>query len=139
MLHTWRHVDFNQPRVEVLINHEIIPYKFTVALSSINEALAASDCPYDNILNFLQNLIPIVLSNKGNKLTFFPHAFINNKIFIVLLNRVVGKVLKSVVDVVKGVIVCTKSHIAFIIEPYFGRVVVLNEDPLSDVKLLSSN
>lgn len=44
---------------------------------------------------------------------------------------------KSVVDVVQWKLVCAKPDVAFIVEPYFGWIEILDEDPLPDVELLA--
>lgn len=45
----------------------------------------------------------------------------------------------SVVDVIQGKLIATKSHIALVIEPYFGRIEILDENPLPDVKFFALN
>jgi deoxyhypusine synthase len=42
-----------------------------------------------------------------------------------------------VVNVVQGELISTETDIALIVEPYLRRTVVLDKNPLSDVKLFS--
>lgn len=47
--------------------------------------------------------------------------------------------LESIMNVIERVIVCTKSDIAFVIKPNFGRIVILDVNPLPDVKLFPTD
>jgi hypothetical protein len=139
VLHTGRHVNLNKPGIEVLINHKVIPDKLTTTLPAIRKSLTTLNRPHNNVLYFLNNLFPSLLANKGNKLTFLPHTFINNEILVVLLNGVVRQMLKSVMNVVQRVIISAESNVTLVIKPNFGRIVILNMDPLADIELFASN
>ena len=139
VLHAGWHVNLNQPRVQVFINHEIIPNKFTISLSSICEPFATLYRPHNNVLNLFNDFVPCLFANKGNELTLFPHTFVNDQILIVLLDGVVSQVLEPIVNVVKGVIISTEPDVTFVIKPDFGWIVILYMDPLPDIELFTTN
>lgn len=139
VFHARRHIDFNQPRIQVLVNHKIIPNKFTISLSSHNETLTTLDGPNNYVFHFLDDFVPTLLSYKVDELRLFPHAFVHDKVFVVLLNRVVSQMLEPVTDVIKRVVIGTEPDVTLVIEPYFGWIVILNADPLPDVELFTSD
>ena len=53
----------------------------------------------------------------------------------VLLDGVVGEVGESVVNVVQVVLLVCEAEVALVVEPYFGWVEVLNDDPLPNIEL----
>lgn len=61
-----------------------------------------------------------------HELTLFPHRFLSVVLLGMFLNAVIGKMHKSVVDVVEGILIVRKTEVTFLVEPYFGRIEVLD-------------
>lgn len=76
VLHAWRHVNLDEPRVVILVYHKIIPDKLNVALSAIKEAFARLDGPHYYVPHLLLNLLPLVISEELNQLGLSPHALV---------------------------------------------------------------
>ena len=137
MLHAWAHVDLDQPRVEILIDHEIITHKFTRAFLCHHMAFTTFNTPDHNVLNFLLSFQPFVRTHVFSQFLHRPHTFLNISLFVVLLHTIVCQMDMPVVNVVEREVISAKSRIALIIKPYFGRVEILDKDPLADVELLT--
>lgn len=137
MVHTRTHVDLYNPRIQILINHKIIPNHLEKTSLPSNTPFTSLDTPYNNILNFLLNNSPFLLPNILTKSFHIPHSVIKHSCFMVLLDWVVSQMHKFVMNIVKTIIITTKSKVALFIEPDYRRIVVLNKHPLSYVKFFT--
>lgn len=68
------------------------------------------------------------------KLGHLPHTLLDFTFFIVFLDGIVGEMDEPVVDVIQGVVVHWEAEVAFLVEVDFCGAVVLDENPLSDIK-----
>ena len=57
----------------------------------------------------------------------------------IFLDAVIREMRETIIDVVQRILIVSKAKIALLIEPYFGRGEVLDEDPLPDIELPSLN
>lgn len=143
IVHCRTHIDLNQPRIQVLVNHEVVANQLKTVPPGRNASLTALNTPHNNISDFLLDCFPPILANVLSKLTHRPHVSWNlsllAKFMVVLLDRVIREVDISVVDVLETVELGAEPDVALFVEPYFGRVEVLNENPLSYVKFTIMN
>ena len=126
VVHAGTHVDLNQPRVQLLVDHEVVTDQLTGPLFAHHVPLAALDAPDHNVLDLLLDLEPVVGPDCVCEFGHGPHALVDVALLVVLLDAVVGEVDVSVVDVVEGEVVGAKPHVALVVEPYLGRIVVLD-------------
>ena len=70
-----------------------------------------------------------------------PHGFLEavfklclGKVFVVLLNRVVGEMSKLVCYFGLVVVLDAKATVELSVHPNFGRIVIFDQDPLSNVE-----
>lgn len=90
MVHSGTHVDLDNPRVQVLIYHEIIANHLKKPFFSSNTSLASFDTPDNDIFDFFLNIFPIFSSYKLTESFHVPHGIIDGGIFMMFLNGVVG-------------------------------------------------
>lgn len=135
MVHAGTHVDLDDPRVQVLVDHEVVTHHFEETLLPSNRPLATLDAPHYDALHLLLDGPPSFLTDKLHKSLHFPHTLVNDCILVVLLDGVVGEVHELVIDIIEGVVVAAKPEVALLVEPDDGWVEVLNQHPLSDVEL----
>ena len=106
---------------------------------------SADDSRNDDFFHFLSDWFErpfgIIGLNEFSELFLGPHAFFKavfklslGEIFVVLLNGVVSEMGKLVGDFGLIVVFNTEATIELSIHPYFRRIVVFNQDPLSYVE-----
>lgn len=100
MVHAGAHIDFNDPWIQVFVNHKVIANHLKKSLLASHRTLTTLDTPYDDTLHLILDGLPLLRPNKLNKSPHLPHALINHRIFVVLLNGVIGEMHEFVVDVV---------------------------------------
>lgn len=134
VVHAWTHVDLNQPRIQVLVNHEVVPNQLSRPLLADDMPLAALDAPDHNIFHLLLNDPPLLEAQPLRELPHLPHRLLCIVLLGVLLDAVVGQVREPVVDVVEGVLVVGEAQVALLVEPDARRREVLDGHPLADVE-----
>lgn len=100
VVHARTHVDLYQPRIQVLINHEVIPHQLSRPLLANHMPLATLNTPNHNILHLLLNNLPLLQPQPLRKLPHLPHRLLRIVLLRVLLDAVIGQMRKSIVDVV---------------------------------------
>lgn len=100
-------------------------------------SFTAFDAPNYYVFDLLLNFFPFIFSQPLCELVHVPHWFLRTVLLGVFLDGVVCEVCEAVVDVVEREVIVGEAKIALLIEPYFRRIEVLNEHPLSDIKLSS--
>lgn len=137
MVHAGTHVYFDDPRVQVLVDHEVVADHFEEPLFTSDTSFARLDAPHNNVLYLFLDNFPLVVPDIVTKSLHFPHSIVDDCSFVMLLDGVVGQVHKLVLDVVKAIVIGTKTEVTLFIEPNHRRVKVFDQDPLSDVKFLT--
>lgn len=137
MVHAWTHVDLNDPGVEILIYHEIIAYHLKESLFACDTSFAGFDAPNYNIFYFFLDDFPFIKSYIIAKGFHVPHAVVDNCGFVILLDGIVGEMHEFVMNVVETILVAAKTKVALFVKPDNWRIVVLDENPLSDVKFFT--
>lgn len=137
MVHARAHVYLYYPRVQVFINHEVVPNHLKEPLLACYTALTRFYTPHDDIFDLLLDVVPVFFTDVVAKGLHVPHAVVDDCLLMVLLNGVVGEVHEFVVDVVKTIVVAAEAEIALFVEPDDWGIVVFNEYPLPDIKLLA--
>ena len=137
MVHARTHVYLNDPGIQILIDHEIVPDHLKKPSFASHTPFASLDAPNDDIFYFLLDNFPFLNSNILAKSFHIPHAVLNGSRLVILLDGIVREMLKLIVNVVETVLVSAKPQVAFFVKPNDWRIVVLDEHPLSDIKFLS--
>ena len=126
MIHTWTHVYLNDPRIQVLVDHKVIANHLKESSFASNTTFTSLDTPNNNIFNFFLNNFPLFFSNKLTKSLHIPHTLINNSSFMIFLNRIIRQMHKFIMNIVKTIVITTKSKITLLIKPYYRRIVILD-------------
>lgn len=100
MVHAGTHIDFDDPGVEVFVDHEVVADHLEEALLASHGPLTTLDAPDDDALHLLLQHPPLLLPHIFHECPHLPHALLNNRILVVLLDGVVGQVHELVVDIV---------------------------------------
>jgi hypothetical protein len=137
VVHAGAHIDLDDPRVQILVDHEIVAHHFEKTLFTGHTPFAAFYTPDYNTFHFVLNYLPFLESDVVDKSLHFPHTLIDNCIFVVFLDGVVGQMHKFVVNVIKRILIATKTKVAFFIEPYNWRVEIFDQHPLADVEFFT--
>ena len=137
VIHAWAHIDLDDPRVKILIYHEIITNHLKKSFFASDTPLTSFNTPNYNIFNLFLYDLPFILSNKLAKSLHIPHGIFDSGSFMMFLDGVVGKVHEFIVNIVQIKLVTAKSDIALLIKPYNWRVVIFYENPLSDIKFFA--
>jgi hypothetical protein len=138
VIHSWRHVDLYQPRVQLVVDHEVIAHELTAVAPGRNTAFTALDAPDYDVLDALLYVAPLITPNMVSELVHGPHVAWNFSLVelrTVFLDRVVCEMDVAVVDVLQRVALSAEAHVALIVEPHLGWVKVLNEYPLPNIEL----
>lgn len=73
VVHAGTHVDFDEPGVEVFVDHKVIAYQFHRALLADDVPLAALNAPNHNILHLLLHYLPLLSAQPFCELPHLPH------------------------------------------------------------------
>lgn len=73
VVHTRAHIDLDEPRVKILIDHEIVANQFHRPLLPNDVPLAALDAPNHDVLDLLLDRPPFLLPEPTRKLSHVPH------------------------------------------------------------------
>ena len=143
MFHRWRWIDFNQPRIQIFINHQIIAEKFKRPLLKLL-VLNALQTPlnYQLHFSFKPSLLPYIraigLSKILSECFWPPHVSFSyfNSVFSIFRHRIVCQMHKSV-KIFRIVLGSWKPYIRLVPEPNCERAPRSHYDPYSDIKLSS--
>lgn len=97
--------------------------------------LTALHTPNHDILHLLLQQSPLLSANPVRKLLLLPHRLLRIVLLRVLLYAVIRQMSKTIVDVIERILIVSEAEIALLVEPYFRRCEILDEDPLSDIEL----
>ena len=97
--------------------------------------LTALHTPNHDILHLLLQQSPLLGANPIRKLLLLPHRLLRIVLLRVLLYTVIRQMRKTIVDVIQRILIVGEAEIALLVEPYFRRGEILDEDPLSDIEL----
>lgn len=143
MFHWRRWIDFNQPRIQIFINHQIIAEKFKRPLLKFL-VLNALQTPLNDQFHFSfkSSLLPYIraisLSKIFSECFWSPHVSFSyfNSVFSIFCHWIVSKMHKSV-KIFRIVLGSWKPYIRLVPEPNCERVPTSHYDPYSNIKLSS--
>jgi hypothetical protein len=109
VIHAWTHVDFNDPRIQVFVNHKVITDHLKKSLLACNRTLATLNAPDDDAFHLILDDLPLLSADEVNEGLHLPHALLDYRIFIVFLNGVISEMHEFIVDVVQGIVIAAKT------------------------------
>jgi hypothetical protein len=138
-------VDFDKPGIELLINHEIVADELKAVMSADYLILRTDDGRYDHLPHPCDDFLEFALSEGRfyilHELLVRPHRLLHELLrvdfAVVLLDRVVGEMGEFVVEFGRVVFLQAEPEVELGVDPYFGRGVVFDQYPLSDIELAS--
>lgn len=102
VIHRWTHINLNEPRIKMFIDHKVVANEFTAIPPSRDIPLTAFYTPDNDVFHAFLDGGPAVLADVGCEFSHWPHVagdLGEMELCVVFLDWIVCEMDESVVDV----------------------------------------